>query len=78
MITISGTLEIQDNNMQQHTIMSNDLTIDEHLDGITISIGHDTGSWSVERIVENKNGAISSNDWTCKNCNIVNDNISFQ
>jgi hypothetical protein len=78
MITISGTLEIQDNNMQQHTISATDFSIDNHFDGTTVSFVFDTGGRSVERIAENKNGAISYDDWTCKNCMIVKDNTSFR
>lgn len=79
MITISGTLTIQDNNGQQHTINANELHCERNLtQGEEYDVSYDTGDWSVQCTVENKDGAgISSNDWEENNCTIVNDGISF-
>ncbi|HET6242986.1 MAG: hypothetical protein H0V01_04735 [Bacteroidetes bacterium] len=77
MINISGSLTIQDNTGQQYTINANDFNEDEHLDRTTSTFDYDTNGWSVKRTVENKNGAISWNDWEENNCSIINDSISF-
>lgn len=79
MITISGTLTVQDNNQQQHIINANQLRCELNLtQGEEYDVSYDTGDWSVQRTVEkNKDGAISWNDWEENNCTIVNDDISF-
>lgn len=76
-ITISGTLQVHDNNGQPHTIDASDFIPDEHLDGPSVTFGYDNGDFSASIIAENKNGAISKGDWDTENCTVVNDNIVF-
>jgi len=76
-MTISGTLTVLDNNQQNHVIQADDFTLDPHLDGRSTSVGFDDGNFSVEIIVENKNGAVSLGNWETKNCSVTQDNITF-
>jgi hypothetical protein len=78
MITISGSLTIQDNTGQQHTINADDFQCERNLtQGEEYDVSYDTGDWSVNCTVENKNGAMSWGDWEVENCTIVNDRVSF-
>jgi len=69
---------VQDNTGQNYTLNGSELTRDEHFDGTTKTIGHDTGEWSIKIDVEKKNGVISTGDWIVENCAIVKENIIFR
>jgi len=75
-ITVTGTLEIQDNNGQPFTIQAADFDNIDSFDGTT-SISYDSGNWSVEITVEIKDNMFSEADWQTKNCEIISNGISF-
>lgn len=78
MINISGNLTIQDNTGQQYTINAGDLICEKNLVLNEYCVSYDTGNWSIDIIVEKKNGTmIGQGNWNTKNCTILKNQISF-
>jgi len=78
-IVISGTITLhvsQSNALEEYQFDADDFIEDKGPDGSS-TYSYNGGHWSIQIIVEEKQGVLSIGDWLTYNCKIIHNAIKF-